>query len=126
MAPTGEHQSVYPAAGVRRFLASLAVVASIPCWIGDAAPEVASGPVPISPALVVDPNTAPAAVLTALPRVGPVLAGRIVAARGSAPLSSIGDLNVRVAGVGPATAAAIRPFLQFGPPIRKDEASPLR
>jgi competence protein ComEA len=67
------------------------------------------------PALVVDPNTAPPEVLLALPRLGPVLVGRIVAERERAPFRSLYDLDARVNGVGPATVAAVRPFLRFGP-----------
>ena len=65
------------------------------------------------PALVVDPNHAPAAVLGALPRLGPSLVGRIIAARNRAPLRSLDDLDRRVQGIGPATISALRPFLRF-------------
>lgn len=49
-------------------------------------------------------NHADLAGLEALPRVGPVLAGRIVAAR---PFRSVADLD-RVKGVGPATMRLLR------------------
>jgi competence protein ComEA len=65
------------------------------------------------PELLLDPNTAPAEVLMALPRVGPVRAQAIVAARQSAPLGSLEDLERRVRGIGPATAAALQPYLRF-------------
>lgn len=73
---------------------------------------------PIDPTLVVDPNSVPAAVLLALPRLGPVLVGRIVAERDRQPIGSLDDLDARVRGVGPATVAALRPYLRFGPDRR--------
>lgn len=77
------------------------------------------GPSPLRE-LAVDPNTAPVAVLAALPRVGPAMAARIVEAREWAPLAGPDDLDLRVHGIGPATIAALRPHLRFsnaeGPP----------
>lgn len=75
-----------------------------------------SGHAPARPftTLVIDPNTAPPAVLAALPRLGPVLVGRMVKERERRPFASLADLDERVRGVGPATVAAIRPFLRFG------------
>lgn len=52
-------------------------------------------------------NTATMAELEALPRVGPVLAARIVAGR---PYRKVSDLD-RVKGVGPATLEKLRPFV---------------
>src|SRR5947209_3268751 len=88
-------------AAKRRMLAVLALVPAI--WLSC---QGGGRPTPIDPKLVIDPNTAPTAVLTALPRIGPVLAGRIVAARAERPLRSPGDLDDRVRGVGPATLDA--------------------
>jgi DNA uptake protein ComE-like DNA-binding protein len=65
------------------------------------------------PELSVDANTVPQPVLGALPGLGPALSGRIVEAR---PLASLDDLDRRVKGIGPAKAAAIRPFLRFNSP----------
>ncbi len=65
------------------------------------------------PVLVVDPNTAPPEVLATLPRIGPALAGRIVAARDDRPFRSLADFDARVRGIGPVTLAALRPFLRF-------------
>ena len=70
----------------------------------------------IDPTLVVDPNTAPPGVLLALPRLGPVLVGRIVAERDREPFRSLDGFDARVRGVGPATAAALRPYLRFHAP----------
>jgi len=65
------------------------------------------------PPLVVDPNSAPAPVLDALPGLGPVLSARIIEARGVASFRSLDDLDRRVKGIGPAKVAALRPFLRF-------------
>jgi DNA uptake protein ComE-like DNA-binding protein len=67
------------------------------------------------PSLLVDANSAPIPVLGALPGLGPVLAGRIVAAREVKPFGSIDDFDRRVYGIGPAKVSALRPFLRFGP-----------
>lgn len=53
-------------------------------------------------------NTASAAELEALPRVGPTLAARIRAGR---PYRDVADLD-RVKGVGPATIRAVAPFVE--------------
>jgi hypothetical protein len=41
---------------------------------------------------------------------------RIVAAREMTPFRSLDDLDTRVRGIGPATIAALSPFLQFDRP----------
>lgn len=77
------------------------------------------GPEPAAvewPALSVDANSAPAAVLEALPGLGPVLSGRIVEAREIQPFRSMEDFDRRVYGIGPAKVAALRPYLRFEPP----------
>ncbi len=51
----------------------------------------------------------------ALPRLGPSLVGRIVAARAQAPFRSVDDLDARVRGLGPATIKALRPHLRIDP-----------
>lgn len=73
----------------------------------------ASRPTVPAPKLRVDPNTAPAEVLTALPRLGPARVGAILDVRKDAPFASLDDLDRRVKGIGPATAAALRPHLRF-------------
>jgi len=65
------------------------------------------------PPLVVDPNSAPPPVLSALPRLGPSLVGRIEAARSNAPFRSLDDFDHRVRGIGPATIDALRSHLRF-------------
>ena len=70
--------------------------------------SAASGP---PPALAV--NQAPAESLVMLPGVGPVLAGRIVAARmAGGPFADLEDLQ-RVKGIGPKLASRLSPFLVF-------------
>jgi len=81
-----------------------------------AARESGRSAAPPPPTLVVDLNTAPREVLGALPRLGPVLVERIVAAREEAPFRSLDDFDARVRGIGPATVAALRPFVRIGPP----------
>jgi competence protein ComEA len=73
--------------------------------------------------LVVDANSAPPEVLLALPRLGPVLVGRIVEARRSRPFESLEDLDARVRGIGPVTVNALRPFLRFDAPARIELAA---
>jgi hypothetical protein len=67
----------------------------------------------VAPTLVVDANTAPARVLTALPHVGPTLVRAWVAARADRPFSSPEDAQSRVRGLGPATIGQIAPYLRF-------------
>lgn len=61
----------------------------------------------------VDVDLADAAALEELPRIGPVMAERIVANRDSlGPFGSLEELQ-RVKGVGPALARAISPYVTF-------------
>jgi competence protein ComEA len=91
---------------------TLSAVVLIVLGAGDASQRSA----PHAPRLVVDPNTAPPAVLSALPHLGPAMVKRIVAAREMAPFRSLGDLDTRVRGIGPATVESLRPFFQFEQP----------
>jgi len=68
----------------------------------------------VAPNLVVDINTVPPQVLSALPMVGPRLARAVVAARLERPFDDLADLNRRVKGVGPETLARLAPYLRFG------------
>jgi competence protein ComEA len=70
------------------------------------------------PSLVVDPNTAPAAVLEALPGIGQARRAALIAERQHAPFRSLDDLDQRVKGIGPATIAALKPFLRIEPPAQ--------
>jgi competence protein ComEA len=61
----------------------------------------------------VDVDLADAAALEGLPRIGPVMAERIVANRDSlGPFGSIEELQ-RVKGIGPALARVISPYVTF-------------
>jgi competence protein ComEA len=70
---------------------------------------------PPLPDLVLDPNTAPPEVLTILPRMGPVLLGRVVAARRDRPFDSLDSIDRRIKGVGPKTIALWAPYLRIEP-----------
>jgi len=61
----------------------------------------------------VDVNRAESAALQGLPGVGPVLAARIVAARGEAPFRTVDDLT-RVPGIGAATLDRLRDHITVG------------
>src|SRR5947209_16176477 len=65
--------------------------------------------------LAVDPNSAPPAVLGALPHVGESLVKKIVTQREIFPFQSLGDMRHRVRGLGPATLARLAPHLRIGP-----------
>jgi competence protein ComEA len=68
------------------------------------------------PPLEINANTAPAAVLSTLPFMGATRVNAVVAEREKRPFRSLEDLAARVRGIGPATQAALRPYLQFGDP----------
>ena len=69
----------------------------------------------VVPVLVIDPNTAPASVLEALPHAGPSLVQRLVEQREIRPFGSTEDLRRRVRGLGPATLARLAPHLRIRP-----------
>jgi competence protein ComEA len=98
---------------VRRFLTIATFVAAAGLtavdWNGPR-PEETLRP---APELVVDLNTAPAEVFSALPGIGPKLAAQIVAARREAPFASLDDLDRRIRGIGPATLARLAPHLRI-------------
>ncbi len=96
-----------PLASRRRALIVLALIATV------AAIPARGRPAPPPRSLRVNPSTAPAAVLEALPRIGPVLAARIVEER---PFVNLDDLDNRVRGIGPVTREGLRPYLRFDGP----------
>ena len=107
---------------VRAGLWWLATLGTVLLMAGTLAPTAPTGEAPI---LVVDPNTARPDVLDALPRLGPVLVGRIVAARVERPFQSLDDFDQRVKGIGPATIRKLRPHLKIAPPSTLTDAAPL-
>lgn len=81
-----------------------------------AAPPPAGGAAPAAPAPAsVNLNSADATALAALPAIGPVLAGRIIAYRTAhGPFARLEDVE-RVSGIGEAIFAKIRPYITLGP-----------
>ncbi|MEM6283422.1 MAG: ComEA family DNA-binding protein [Chloroflexota bacterium] len=62
---------------------------------------------------LVNVNTADSATLETLPRIGPALAGRIIAYReANGPFSTLADLE-NVSGIGPATVDQLAPLVTF-------------
>lgn len=68
-----------------------------------------------APVLVVDVNSAPPGVLSALPSIGPALAREIDDRRAEAPFRTPSDLSRRARGVGPATLARLARHIRTGP-----------
>jgi DNA uptake protein ComE-like DNA-binding protein len=97
-----------PLASRRRALIGLALVAIV-----GAVPRAGTERAAATVVLRVDPNTAPSAVLEALPRVGPATAAKIIAAREDRPFGDLDDLDRRVRGIGPVTRDALAPYLRF-------------
>ena len=77
-------------------------------------------PVRPRPEWRIEPNTASAAELQLLPRIGPALAEAIVSYRRevAAPAFRTPDDLARVRGIGPRTVERIAPLLRFDPPGR--------
>jgi competence protein ComEA len=67
------------------------------------------------PVLVIDPNTAPASVLEALPHVGPSLVKQLIEQRQRLPFESIEEMRQRVRGLGPVMMARLAPHLRIKP-----------
>lgn len=80
---------------------------------------------PLEPGERIDPNTATATELTRLPRVGPALAGRILAEReANGPFRRLGDLG-RVSGVGERTLELLAPHVSLRSGTRLARSIPL-
>lgn len=75
-----------------------------------APPPADVAPVPADPAPVVNLNTATAAQLRLLPRVGPALAERILRARARRPFRQLGALR-RIRGIGRVTLRWLAPHV---------------
>jgi competence protein ComEA len=99
---------------------------SVPRWVREPLSEASdqsgrntSQPLPVLP---IDLDVASAAEIEALPRIGPVLARRIVADRAAnGPFGSIEGLT-RVSGVGPSLASALRARVTFSGTARPSNA----
>jgi hypothetical protein len=72
-----------------------------------------SGLISTRKAVRFDLNRDPPQALMALPGLGPVIVGELVAAREAAPLVSLRDVDRRVRGIGPARVRAIEPFVAW-------------
>jgi competence protein ComEA len=107
--------------GARGVLAGVVILAAMGLAMASRFDKPKSGEAfVVAPELSVDPNTAPARVLTALPHIGPALVREWVAARNARPFSSLEDARHRVRGLGPATLAQIAPYLRFEPSTQSD------
>ena len=74
--------------------------------------------------LRLNPNTATSAELQLLPRVGPVLAQRIIEHRNAnAPFRTLGDLDT-VRGIGPRTLSRLEPYLIFDADVIDSDLAP--
>jgi competence protein ComEA len=71
--------------------------------------------------LGLDPNTADASALEALPGVGPARAEAIVAGRANGAYRSLADLG-RVHGIGRVTLRRAAPWLAFAPAARSTDS----
>jgi competence protein ComEA len=96
---------------------------SVPQWVSEASDQSGRNTSqPLLPVLPIDLDVASAAEIEALPRIGPVLARRIVADRAAnGPFGSIEGLT-RVSGVGPSLASALRARVTFSGTARPSNA----
>jgi hypothetical protein len=110
---------------VRALLVALVVIVSAWSWAGSFRGRPERSPSSRNaPALIVDPNTVPAQVFTALPHVGPALARGLDAARRERPLESLRDARQRVSGLGPASIKQMAPYLRLAEASSADEPGP--
>jgi competence protein ComEA len=79
------------------------------------------GPARVLFGLGLDPNTADASALEALPGVGPARAEAIVAGRAEGAYRSLADLG-RVHGIGRVTLRRAAPWLAFAPAARSADS----
>lgn len=95
-------------------------------YLAPSPPSSPTSPSPVAGPARIDLDVASAAEIERLPRIGPVLARRIVADRDSAgPFGSLEELR-RVKGIGAALAKAIAPYVTFSlspRPSRVDDRS---
>jgi type II secretory pathway component PulK len=100
---------IRPDVTARRFSVTVLLLAVVLLLLmrPDARPVVQTAP------LRMNANTAPRALLLALPQMGPARVAAILAARAKAPFHSAEDMARRVRGIGPATQELLRPYLLF-------------
>lgn len=96
----------------RGLLAGLAAAVALSTLALSPASSIEPLPAPV---LIVDVNTAPAGVLSALPNIGPALAREINDRRAEAPFRTASDLSRRARGVGPVTLARLARHIRTGP-----------
>src|SRR5271163_3809561 len=103
---------VWPAAP-RSALAGLTVLAALVLAVASGSEQACPDEASTALAdLVIDPNSAPRAVLAVLPSAGPALAAQFVEARQNRPFASVDDAGRRVRGLGPSTLGQIAPYLK--------------
>ena len=110
--PAPERQPEHPARSTRLLVGAAVTLAALGgLAFGVHREPLASAP-PIVPVVVspaINLNTADAAELQLLPRIGPALSARIIEDRdANGPFESLEDLQ-RVRGIGPRTVEIIRP-----------------
>lgn len=101
-----------------RLTGAIALLAASILGLGASLSGAAGGPGEPPPAIDVriDINTATAAELSLLPRIGPTLSERIVGDRTRrGPFSTVADLD-RVHGIGPRTVMQVEPYATAGEP----------
>src|SRR5262245_14740024 len=100
---------------VRGLIVVVVVVAALALRFAGCPVDDSTEAIRRAPVLVVDPNEAPASVLSALPNVGPTLLAKLIEQRDRRPFVSTGDLRRRVKGLGPATLSGLAPHLRINP-----------
>jgi competence protein ComEA len=108
----------------RRALALMIALGAITLFLSSLplATDPAASPPPSG--VEVDLNSAPPALLLALPGLGPSRVDQIVAARNDRPFDSLEDVEHRVKGIGPATIGGFKPWARVVPPDHGATSSP--
>lgn len=102
-----------PAGAADSAAATTPAAGSGPTTPAGSAPSSRRTRVAKGPPVPLDPNRAPPDSLQLLPGVGPVMAGRIVAAREQGTVFRKPEDLLAIKGIGPATLARLAPFLRF-------------
>lgn len=107
--PPSHHRAIALLVAIAAVVGLARVGASKPVTI----PAQLRAPVVDAGAPRVDPQTASARALEALPGIGPAIARRIVEARARGAVFSRPEDLRRVRGIGPRTVARLAPYLDF-------------